>query len=122
MAPEVVAGTAGVELPVLNSTGPEQVSAALADGLAETAIVVSSKSGSTVETDSQRRVFEQAFDNAGIDAKSRIIIVTDPRSPLDKASREAGDPAVFNADPNVGGRFSAPTRPAKPTTASTAHG
>jgi glucose-6-phosphate isomerase len=109
LAPEVIAGTAGVELAVLDSTDPEQVSAALADRLAETAIVVSSKSGSTVETDSQRRIFEQAFTDAGIDAKSRIIIVTDPGSPLDKASREAGYRAVFNADPNVGGRFSALT-------------
>ncbi|MCT9868050.1 glucose-6-phosphate isomerase [Paenarthrobacter aurescens] len=109
LAPEVIAGTAGVELTVLDSTDPEQVSAALSDRLAETAIVVSSKSGSTVETDSQRRVFEKAFNDAGIDAKSRIIIVTDPGSPLDKASREAGYRAVFNADPNVGGRFSALT-------------
>ncbi|BCW45608.1 glucose-6-phosphate isomerase [Arthrobacter sp. StoSoilB5] len=109
LAPEVIAGTAGVELTVLDSTDPEQVSAALTDRLAETAIVVSSKSGSTVETDSQRRVFEKAFNDAGIDAKRRIIIVTDPGSPLDKASREAGYRAVFNADPNVGGRFSALT-------------
>lgn len=109
LAPEVIAGTAGVELTVLDSTDPDQVRAALADRLAETAIVVSSKSGSTVETDSQRRVFEKAFNDAGIDATSRIIIVTDPGSPLDKASREAGYRAVFNADPNVGGRFSALT-------------
>ncbi|MBU8867657.1 glucose-6-phosphate isomerase [Paenarthrobacter aromaticivorans] len=109
LAPEVIAGTAGVELTVLDSTDPEQVSAALTDRLAATAIVVSSKSGSTVETDSQRRVFEKAFKDAGVDAKSRIIIVTDPGSPLDKASREAGYRAVFNADPNVGGRFSALT-------------
>ncbi|ELT44738.1 glucose-6-phosphate isomerase [Arthrobacter nitrophenolicus] len=109
LAPEVIAGTAGVELTVLDSTDPDQVRAALADRLAETAIVVSSKSGSTVETDSQRRVFEKAFNDAGVDAASRIIIVTDPGSPLDKASREAGYRAVFNADPNVGGRFSALT-------------
>lgn len=109
LAPEVIAGTAGVELTVLDSTDPEQVGAALADRLAETAIVVSSKSGSTLETDSQRRVFEHAFTAAGIDAKSRIIIVTDPGSPLDKASREAGYRAIFNADPNVGGRYSALT-------------
>jgi glucose-6-phosphate isomerase len=109
LAPEVIAGTASVELTVLDSTDPDQVRAALADRLAETAVVVSSKSGSTVETDSQRRVFEKAFNDAGIDASSRIIIVTDPGSPLDKASREAGYRAVFNADPNVGGRFSALT-------------
>ncbi|WP_426939777.1 glucose-6-phosphate isomerase [Pseudarthrobacter sp. S6] len=109
LAPEVIAATAGVELTVLDSTDPDQVRAVLADRLAETAIVVSSKSGSTLETDSQRRIFEHAFTEAGIDAKSRIIIVTDPGSPLDKASREAGYRAVFNADPNVGGRYSALT-------------
>lgn len=109
LAPEVIAGTAGVELTVLDSTDPEQVAAALADRLAETAIVVSSKSGSTLETDSQRRIFEHAFTEAGLDARSRIIIVTDPGSPLDKSAREAGYRAVFNADPNVGGRYSALT-------------
>jgi len=109
LAPEVIAGTAGVELTVLDSTDPEQVAAALADRLTETAIVVSSKSGSTLETDSQRRIFEQAFTEAGVDARSRIIIVTDPGSPLDKSARAAGYRAVFNADPNVGGRYSALT-------------
>ena len=65
LAPEVIAGTAGVELTVLDSTDPDQVGAALADRLRETAIVVSSKSGSTLETDSQRRIFEHAFTEAG---------------------------------------------------------
>ena len=37
-----------------------------------------------------------------------MVIVTDPGSPLDQASREAGY-RVFNADPNVGGRYSALT-------------
>ncbi|WP_104161122.1 glucose-6-phosphate isomerase [Arthrobacter sp. ZGTC212] len=109
LAPEVITRTAGVDLTVLDSTDPDVVRAALATGLEETVIVVSSKSGSTVETDSQRRVFEQAFTDAGIDAKSRIVVVTDPGSPLDGAAREAGYRAVFNADPNVGGRYSALT-------------
>ncbi|MET4061375.1 glucose-6-phosphate isomerase [Arthrobacter sp. UYP6] len=109
LAPEVITRTAGVDLTVLDSTDPDAVGTALATGLAETVIVVSSKSGSTVETDSQRRTFEQAFTDAGIDAKSRIVIVTDPGSPLDGAARETGYRAVFNADPNVGGRYSALT-------------
>jgi glucose-6-phosphate isomerase len=109
LAPEVITKTAGVELTVLDSTDPEQVRSALADRLQESALVVSSKSGSTLETDSQRRIFEQAFSDAGIDAASRIIVVTDPGSPLDAAAREAGYRAVFNADPNVGGRYSALT-------------
>ncbi|QTG80069.1 glucose-6-phosphate isomerase [Arthrobacter crystallopoietes] len=109
LAPEVISNTAGVELTVLDSTDPQQVAAALAERLSETAIVVSSKSGSTVETDSQRRVFENAFKQAGINAAQRIIVVTDPGSPMDSVSREAGYRAVFNADPNVGGRYSALT-------------
>ncbi|WP_113717866.1 glucose-6-phosphate isomerase [Arthrobacter dokdonensis] len=106
LAPEVITATAGVELTVLDSTEPGQVRAAVQDRLAQTAIVVSSKSGSTLETDSQRRIFEQEFTAAGIDAKQRIVIVTDPGSPLDKSAREAGYRKVFNADPNVGGRYS----------------
>ena len=106
LAPEVITATAGVELTVLDSTDPDQIRAAVSDRLATTAIVVSSKSGSTLETDSQRRIFEQQFTAAGLDAKSRIIIVTDPGSPLDGSAREAGYRKVFNADPNVGGRYS----------------
>lgn len=106
LAPEVITATAGVELTVLDSTEPGQVRAAVTDRLAQTAIVVSSKSGSTLETDSQRRIFEAEFTAAGIDAKQRIVIVTDPGSPLDVASREAGYRKVFNADPHVGGRYS----------------
>ncbi|MCU1544510.1 MAG: glucose-6-phosphate isomerase [Microbacteriaceae bacterium] len=109
LAPEVITKEAGVPLVVLDATDPDQVRAALEEDLQRTAIVVSSKSGSTVETDSQRRLFEQAFTDAGIDAASRIIIVTDPGSPLDEASRKAGYRKVFNANPEVGGRYSALT-------------
>lgn len=108
LAPEVITRTAGVELTVLDSTDPHQVSAALADRLETSVLVVSSKSGSTVETDSQKRAFEQAFRDAGIDPISRIVVVTDPGSPLDISAREDGY-RVFNADPNVGGRYSALT-------------
>ncbi|MFE7631071.1 glucose-6-phosphate isomerase [Kocuria sp. NPDC057446] len=109
LAPEVITRTAGVELFVLDSTDPEMVGAALADRLERTAIVVSSKSGSTVETDSARRVFARAFEEAGIDAASRIVVVTDPGSPMEASAREAGYRRVFTADPTVGGRFSALT-------------
>jgi glucose-6-phosphate isomerase len=109
LAPEVITRAAGVDLVVLDSTDPDAVRRAVEERLEETAIVVSSKSGSTVETDSQRRAFEKAFTDAGIDAKSRIIIVTDPGSPLDGSAREAGYRQVFNANPQVGGRYSALT-------------
>ncbi|WP_372492024.1 glucose-6-phosphate isomerase [Kineosporia corallincola] len=108
LAPEVITKTAGVDLVVLDTTDPGQVRSALVE-LERTVIVVSSKSGGTVETDSQRRVFEAAFTAAGIDAKRRIVVVTDPGSPLEKASNEAGYRAVFSADPTIGGRYSALT-------------
>lgn len=108
LAPEVITRTAGVDLVVLDSTNPEQVSHALNGDLSKTAIIVSSKSGSTVETDSQKRLFEQAFTAAGIDKSDRIIIVTDPSSPMETAAKADGY-RIFNADPTVGGRYSALT-------------
>ncbi len=108
LAPEVITRTAGVPLVVLDGTDPGQVRAALVD-LDRTVVVVASKSGSTVETDSQRRAFEAAFEAAGIPANRRIVVVTDPGSPLEEASLAAGYRAVFRADPTVGGRFSALT-------------
>jgi len=108
LAPEVITQTAGIDVTILDSTSPGQVLAAIDAGLADAVLVVSSKSGSTVETDSQRRTFEAAFRDVGIDPVERIVVVTDPGSPLDESARAAGY-RVFNADPNVGGRYSALT-------------
>ncbi len=109
LAPEVITRTADVPLVVLDTTDPGQVADALAGDLSRTVLVVSSKSGSTVETDSHRRIFEKAFADEGIDAASRIVVVTDPGSPLEAAAKEAGYRRVFAADPHVGGRYSALT-------------
>lgn len=108
LAPEVITKTAGVELVVLDSTNPEQVGRALSGDLAKTAVIVSSKSGSTVETDSQKRLFEEAFSKVGINQTDRIVIVTDPGSPMEQAAKASGY-RIFNADPTVGGRYSALT-------------
>src|SRR5690606_24154768 len=108
LAPEVITRTYGVDLVVLDSTDPAQVAPVVSEHLDSTAVVVSSKSGSTLETDSQKRAFEAAFRAAGIDPIRRIVVVTDPGSPLDQAARADGY-RVFNADPNVGGRYSALT-------------
>ena len=108
LASEVIAATAGVPLTVLDSTVPGQVLAALDGGLERTVLVVSSKSGSTVETDSMRRAFEAAFSDLGIDPAERIVVVTDPGSELETLAQGAGY-RVFLADPDVGGRYSALT-------------
>ncbi|NHA69694.1 glucose-6-phosphate isomerase [Phycicoccus flavus] len=107
LAPEVICATAGVHLVVLDSSDPDVVRGALTD-LGRTVVVVSSKSGSTVETDSQRRAFEHAFREAGIDPTTRMVVVTDPGSPLEQQARGDGF-RVVNADPAVGGRYSALT-------------
>ena len=106
LGPEVICATYDADLVTLDSTDPDQVRDALDGDLESTILVVSSKSGGTVETDSQRRAFEFAFEQAGLDPRQHIVVVTDPGSPLHKASVDAGYRAVFLADPNVGGRFS----------------
>ncbi len=113
LAPEVIAQSSGVPLVILDSTAPGQVLAAIdgdaeSGGLAQTVLVVSSKSGSTIETDSARRAFEAAYRDLGIDPTARIVVVTDPGSPLEESARAAGY-RVFTADPTVGGRYSALT-------------
>lgn len=105
LGPEVIAQTYKRELFIVDSTDPNYIAHALSADLATTLVVVSSKSGSTIETDSQRTFFELAYLEAGLVPQEHIVIVTDPGSPLDQHSRKNGY-TVVNADPNIGGRFS----------------
>ncbi|MGH3787159.1 MAG: glucose-6-phosphate isomerase [Pseudonocardiaceae bacterium] len=109
LAPEVICATGEVALTVLDTTDPGQVTDALAGDLERTVLVVSSKSGSTVETDSHRRVFAEAFAAAGLDPAAHLVVVTDPGSPLQQIAEAQGYRSVITADPNVGGRYSALT-------------
>ncbi|MEV0731529.1 glucose-6-phosphate isomerase [Polymorphospora sp. NPDC050346] len=111
LAPEVIARTLGRSLTVLDTTDPHQVGAALRERLDRTVVVVASKSGSTVETDSHRRAYWQAFLDAGLteaEAGRHFVVVTDPGSPLEATAAEMGAHVVL-ADPEVGGRYSALT-------------
>ena len=111
LAPEVICRTAGAELTVLDTTDPQQVSAALGpESLRRSVVVVSSKSGGTVETDSHRRAAWAAYAAAGVpegEIGRHFVAVTDPGSSLEATAKEAGFREVFLADPNVGGRYSA---------------
>ncbi|MER5704445.1 glucose-6-phosphate isomerase [Micromonospora sp. NPDC002296] len=111
LAPEVITRTLGRPLTVLDTTDPGQVRAALADRLERTVVVLASKSGSTVETDSHRRAYLRAFLDAGLteaEAGRHFVVVTDPGSPLESVAAELGAVTVL-ADPQVGGRYSALT-------------
>ena len=108
LAPEVIAGTFSKNLFVFDLTDPDYASHAIERDLKNSVIVVSSKSGSTIETAAQRSVMESALISQKLDPREHLIFVTDPDSPLDKEVRASGF-TVVNADPNVGGRFSALT-------------
>ena len=111
LAPEVISRTFRVPLTVLDTTDPHPVAQALGDRLDRTLVVVSSKSGTTIETDSHRRIYEQAFAGLGLaphEISRRFVVVTDPGSPLEQTAHQAGY-HVVPADPNVGGRYSALT-------------
>jgi glucose-6-phosphate isomerase len=108
LAPEVIARTYAKDIFVLDSTDPNYIAHADALDLKTVLVLVSSKSGSTIEVACQRAFFQDKFEKAGIDPVDHMLFITDPGSPLDKEARGSGF-TVVNADPKVGGRFSALT-------------
>ena len=110
LAPEVIAHSMrgeGLPLTLVDTTHP----GALRDlewlRPANTIFVVSSKSGTTVETLSLFRHFWSRTAEVVDDPGEHFIAITDPGSPLAELGRERGFRAVFEAPPDVGGRFSA---------------
>jgi transaldolase/glucose-6-phosphate isomerase len=108
LAPEVFAASLGIapgmlDLVVLDTTNPDQILAAeRALDLDRTLFVISSKSGTTIETDSHLRyLWDMAPD------PRRFVAVTDPGTPLEKLARERGFRAVFANPRDIGGRYSA---------------
>ncbi len=115
LAPEVLAGTFGAvaghpALRVLDSTDPGEVAAVDRGTVAgRRLVIVSSRSGTTLETELLRAYFqarEAAVDGARA-AGARFVAVTDPESPLEALARAAGYRRVVHGVPGIGGRFSA---------------
>jgi transaldolase/glucose-6-phosphate isomerase len=110
LAPEVFARVFGsapgmFEVSVLDTTHPDAIAAFEASQpMDRTLFVVSSKSGTTIETRSHMAYF---WDRVG--DGSHFVAVTDPGTPLDAAATELGFRRVFSAPPDVGGRYSALT-------------
>ena len=111
LAPEVMAAHAAVSgletnVHIVDSTHPDQLAPLLQGDLSNTVVVVASKSGGTLETDSARRAFEAALTDQDLKPREHMVVVTDPDSPLHHQALESGY-QVFLGDPSIGGRFSA---------------
>ena len=110
MLQRIFGSAAGMELRVLDSTDPAQVRAfESALDIDRTLFVVSSKSGTTLETSLlHAHFFERARARTGGEAAgTRFVAVTDPGSALDKLATERGFRAVFHGEATIGGRYSA---------------
>lgn len=110
LAPEVIAHTMrgeGLPLTLVDTTHPGTLRDLEWLRPANTIFVVSSKSGTTVETLSLFRHFWSRTAEVVDDPGEHFIAITEPGSPLAEVGRERGFRAVFEAPPDVGGRFSA---------------
>ncbi|MGH7815803.1 MAG: bifunctional transaldolase/phosoglucose isomerase, partial [Candidatus Binatia bacterium] len=115
LAPEVFQETFGnrpgyPKLSVLDSTHPAAVKAVEREiDLARTIFLVSSKSGTTTETNSFFFYFWDKLKKIAAEPGRHFVAITDPATPLEKLAKERNFRATFNAPEEVGGRYSALT-------------
>ncbi|HET6658145.1 MAG TPA: hypothetical protein VFG61_09635 [Gaiellaceae bacterium] len=105
LAPEVLRRTFESDhLQVLDTTHPAAIRRA-ADALdpARTLFLVSSKSGTTLETRCHLDFFWDWTDGSA----ESFAAITDPGSELETLARQRGFRAVFAGEPTIGGRYSA---------------
>ena len=114
LGPEVLGQTYGhiagyPELLVLDSTDPQQIAAFEAKvTLATTLVIVSSKSGGTLEPNILKAYFWDKMQKAVGPEKagSHFVAVTDPGSHMQKVAEADGFAHIFYGDPGIGGRYS----------------
>ena len=106
LGPEVIRRSFGeipnrLRLQVLDSTHPDVVLRVQESvDLDRTLFIVSSKSGTTIETLSQYRHFRE------LAGPEQFIAVTDPGSPLAKLAKDNDFRRCFLNPPDIGGRYS----------------
>ena len=105
LAPEVLRRTFKVEsFHVLDTTHPEAIRRLERSlDLEQTLFLVSSKSGSTLETRSHLEYFWQQTGGRA----EQFVAITDPGSELEQVANERGFRAIFGGEPEIGGRYSA---------------
>lgn len=108
LAPEVLRTTFGVatgmlDLIILDTTHPDQIlEVERSLDLDRTLFVLSSKSGTTTETNSHFAYFWEKVGDG-----SHFVAITDPGTPLEKLAGEHGFRRTFLNPPEIGGRYSA---------------
>ena len=114
LAPETLMQTFGartgrLELAVLDNTSPRAVRATLeAHDPQHTLVIVSSKSGGTLEVVSfEKAVFDWMTRARGAGAGRAFIAITDPGTTLGDLARARGYRRTFENAPDIGGRYSA---------------
>ncbi|HEV2673627.1 MAG TPA: bifunctional transaldolase/phosoglucose isomerase [Aliidongia sp.] len=114
LGPEVLARTFGTQagwpkFHVVDTTDPTQIRAIHASlDLARTLVIVSSKSGSTLEPNALKAYFEAALTEVvgAKEAAHRLVAITDPGSALQRLAKAEGFQRLFLGDPEIGGRYS----------------
>lgn len=114
LCPEVLSETFGQQpgfpkFAIVDSTDPAQVRAAEQSvDLKKTVIIVSSKSGSTLEPNILKQYFLARMKEAvGAEAGKHFIAVTDPGSHMETVAKADGFRHIFYGDKQIGGRYSA---------------
>ena len=114
LGPEVLAETFGKrdgfpELVVLDSTDPQQIAAFEKKvHLPTSLVIVSSKSGGTLEPNILKAYFfERMKEAVGPErAAAHFIAITDPKSHMQAVAESDGFRHIFYGDPAIGGRYS----------------
>jgi len=106
------AGGEGLKLQIIDTTSPDEIAFRLRGvDLKKTLFIVSSKSGGTSETMSAFKYFWAELEK--IDPENvgkHFVAITDPNTSLQDLAYRKGFRKVFNARPDVGGRYSVFTR------------
>jgi glucose-6-phosphate isomerase len=115
LCPEVLSFTFGQQagfpkLAIVDSTDPVQVKSVRDSvDLAETLVIVASKSGSTLEPNVLKQYFfaEMQKTVGARKAGQHFVAITDPGSKMEQVAKADGFRHIFYGDPEIGGRFSA---------------
>lgn len=114
LAPEVFQHVLGndiehPELIVLDTTNPDTIRRVRERvDLARTLVIVSSKSGTTIETSSLAAYWLAELERElGDRAGNHLVVITDPGTPLEAWARSHQAWRIFLNPPDIGGRYSA---------------